>query len=193
MEESEYLCPLRLREASHQPTANRSKRGGSSTAPHRYGCVPAIQRGAFRTYPICPMRHLDLSRPVHQWRFGSPLIFGLDRSSRASWRRRRRAYSSISGCPVISEMFHKLISHPEHAVTAGVMPPYAYPDGCRFPVVTPLYQWCESIDLGMRPVHPCRVESASIALDLPIADDLLQAACPRSMCLATPLSTDSML
>jgi hypothetical protein len=111
------------------------------------------------------------------------------------------AYSSISGGPprpvVISEMFHKLVSRPGHAVTAGVMPPNAYPRRCRFSGVTLLSQWRESIDLGMRPVHPCIflgcVESTSIALDLTITDDLLQALCRRSIRLATPLSADSML
>jgi hypothetical protein len=90
-------------------------------------------------------------------------------------------------------MFHKLVFSPEHAVTAGVMPPHAYPHRCRFPVVTPLYRWPESIDLGMWPVHPRRVEPASIALDLTITDDLLQVVCQRSMRLATPLSTDGTL
>ena len=88
-------------------------------------------------------------------------------------------------------MFHKLVSSPEQAVTAGVMPPYAYPRRCGLPVVTPPYWGRESIDLDVRPVHLCRVGSASIALDLNATDD--QAACQRSMRLATPLSTDSTL
>jgi len=89
-------------------------------------------------------------------------------------------------------MFHKLVPSREYAVTASVMPPHVYPRSCRFPVVTLLSQWCESIDLGIRPVRPCRVESTSIALDLTTTADLLQAGCQRSMRLATPLSTDRM-
>ena len=92
-------------------------------------------------------------------------------------------------------MFHKLVPSREYAVTASVMPPHVYPRSCRFPVVTLLSHWCESIDLGMRHVHPCIflgcVESA--ALDLTITDDLPQAVCRRSIRLVTPLSTDSML
>jgi len=109
------------------------------------------------------------------------------------------AYSSTWVGPprpaVITEMFHKLVSRPGHAVTAGVMPPNTYHRRCRFSVVTLLYRWRESIDLGMRPVHPCIflgcVESA--ALDLTITDDLPQAVRRRSIRLVTPLSTDSML
>jgi hypothetical protein len=109
------------------------------------------------------------------------------------------AYSSISVGPprpaVIGEMFHKLVSRSGHAVTASVMPPNTCHRRCRFPVVTLLYRWRESIDLGMRPVHPCIflgcVESA--VLDLTITDDLPQAVCRRSIRLVTPLSMDSTL
>lgn len=147
------------------------------------------------------MRHHDLSRPVHQWRFGSPLTFGLDRGQSGKLAAKAPAYSSISGGPprpvVISEMFHKLVSRPGQAVTAGVMPPCACHRRCGFPVATLLSQSRKSIDLGMRAVNRCiflaRVESASMVLDLTITGALLQAVCERSIRLATPLSTDSML
>jgi hypothetical protein len=200
MEGSEYLRPLRLREASHQPAANRSKRGGSSTTPHPHGCVPAIQRGASRIYLLCKMRHLDLSRPIHQWRIGSPFISSFRSKQSGKLAAKAPVYSSISGAPprptVISEMFHKLVSSPAQAVTARVMPSCACHRRCRFPIVTRLSRCRESIDPGMLPVHPRfflgRIESESIAFDLIIAGDLLQAVSQRSTHLATRLSTDSM-
>jgi hypothetical protein len=109
-------------------------------------------------------------------------------------------YSWMSGNrlhpTVIREMFYKLVSSAGRAVTTGAKPHDAHHLGCSLPAAKLLRWYRESIDLGVRSVHPSvlfdHVESASTVLCLTITSDLLQVAGQRSDCFATTLSPDSV-